>query len=68
LNGWRESEQFQGLCKDYDLALQILASLESRALPSDTERVREYHALVKDLERDVAEAIKVCRPGHGRPS
>jgi len=47
-------EQFQGLCEDYEFALETLAALERQNLPQDDERLCEYRALLNELERDLA--------------
>ena len=47
------NETFRDMCEEYGLAAGALELLEQRNLPQDVERLHEYRALIKQLERDL---------------
>ena len=47
------NETFRDMCEEYGLAVGALDLLEQRNLPQDVERMHEYRALIKQLERDL---------------
>ena len=47
------NETFRDMCEEYGLAVGALELLERRNLPQDVERMHEYRALIKQLERDL---------------
>ena len=46
-------ETFREMCEAYGLAVETLNILEQRNRPQDVERVYEYRALIKQLEKDL---------------
>ncbi len=46
------SEPFQSLCEDYELAVDTLRDLEQKNQPQDAERIVEYRRLIADLKRE----------------
>jgi hypothetical protein len=51
------SDAFRTVCEDYSMAVEALKGLEIRNHPMDLERILEYRALIRDLERDLREAL-----------
>ena len=46
-------EGFRSMCHDYGLAVETLDVLERRNHPFDVEKMYEYRAFIKELERDL---------------
>ena len=46
-------DEFRSMCADYGMAVETLDLLERRNHPMDVERMIEYRALIKELERDL---------------
>ena len=46
-------ETFRDMCEEYGLAVEALDLLEHRNHPKDVERMHEYRALIKQMERDL---------------
>ena len=47
----KENEDFESLCSDYELCLEMLASLEKQAASKDLKE--EYLRLKEELEQEV---------------
>lgn len=59
-------EHFASICEDYGLATATLAALrEPPERRQDHAKIAEYALLVTDLEREVAEALRVNRDNGG---
>lgn len=58
------NETFHALCEEYGLATEALDLLELRNRPQDVEKMREYRALIKDLEKELK---AVLLASHGQP-
>lgn len=52
-------DAFRTICEDYGLALEALRGLEIRNQAMDLEKIVEYRGLIRDLEREIREAL--CR-------
>ena len=52
-----QNDAFRTICEDYGMALEALTRLEIRNHPLDLERILEYRVLIRDLERELREAI-----------
>ena len=50
-------ETFRDMCEEHGLAVGALDLLEQRKLPQDVDRMHEYRALIKQLERDLKEEL-----------
>jgi len=55
-----QSEVFRSLCEDHQLAVETLEGLMTRC-PADDKTIREYHALVKELEADIETILQRLR-------
>ena len=51
------NDAFRTICEDYGIALEALNRLEIRNHPLDLERILEYRALIRDLERELREEL-----------
>jgi hypothetical protein len=51
------NDAFRTICEDYGMALDALKSLEIRNHPLDLEKILEYRALIRDLERELREEL-----------
>lgn len=51
------NDAFRTICDDYGTALEALNGLEIRNHPTDLEKILEYRALVRDLERELREEL-----------
>jgi hypothetical protein len=47
------NQRFRSLCDDYGLTIEALEVLERRNHPMDVEKMAEYRALRRELERDL---------------
>lgn len=47
------NETFRSLCEDYGLASEALDLLEVMNRPQDVEKMHEYRAIKKDLQKDL---------------
>lgn len=52
-----QNDAFRTICEDYGMALEALRRLEVRNHPLDLEKILEYRALIRDLERELREEI-----------
>jgi hypothetical protein len=50
-------DAFRTICEDYGMALEALKGLEIRNHPMDLEKIVEYRALIRDLERELREEL-----------
>jgi hypothetical protein len=50
-------DAFRTICEDYGMALEALKGLEIRNHPVDLEKIVEYRALIRDLERELREEL-----------
>jgi hypothetical protein len=50
-------DAFRTICEDYGMALEALRRLELRNHPMDLEKILEYRALIRDLERELREEL-----------
>jgi len=55
------NDAFRTICEDYGIALEALKGLEIRNHPTDLEKIVEYRALIRDLEREIREALARIR-------
>lgn len=53
------NQRFRSLCDDYGMTIDTLDVLERRNHPKDVEKMVEYRALKKELERDLEHALLV---------
>jgi hypothetical protein len=51
------NDAFRTICEDYGMALEALNGLEVRNHPLDLEKILEYRALIRDLERELREVL-----------
>lgn len=51
------NDAFRAICEDYGMALEALKRLEIRNHPLDLEKILEYRALIRDLERELREEL-----------
>jgi len=51
------NDAFRAICEDYGMALEALNGLEIRNHPLDLEKILEYRALIRDLERELREEL-----------
>lgn len=51
------NDAFRTICEDYGIALEALKGLELRNHPTDLEKIVEYRALIRDLEREIRDAL-----------
>jgi hypothetical protein len=51
------NDAFRTICEDYGMALEALKRLEIRNHPLDLEKILEYRALIRDLERELREEL-----------
>jgi hypothetical protein len=47
------NETFRDMCEEYGLAVEALDLLEHRNHPQDVDRMHEYRAMIKQMERDL---------------
>lgn len=47
------NQRFRSLCDDYGMTIDTLDVLERRNHPADVEKMVEYRALRRELERDL---------------
>ena len=47
------NETFRSLCEDYGLASEALDLLEVMNRPQDVEKMYEYRAIIRDLQKDL---------------
>ena len=52
-----QNDAFRTICEDYGMALEALRRLEVRNHPLDLEKILEYRALIRDLERELRDEI-----------
>ena len=52
-----EDPEFRTLCEDYDACVNALRYWTQSEAPEAKTRVNEYHALVRDLEEEVTQAL-----------
>jgi hypothetical protein len=50
-------DAFRTICEDYGMALEALRGLEIRNHPLDLEKIVEYRALIRDLERELRDEL-----------
>lgn len=51
------NDAFRTICEDHGMALDALKRLEIRNHPLDLEKILEYRALIRDLERELREEL-----------
>lgn len=51
------NDAFRTICEDYGMALEALKGLEVRNHPLDLEKILEYRALIRDLERELRDEL-----------
>lgn len=56
------NEEFRTLCEDYGMAVEALDLLEIRNRPQDVEKMHEYRALIRDLEKELKYELLAARP------
>jgi len=52
------NETFRSLCEDYGLASEALDLLEVMNRPQDVEKMHEYRAIIKDLQKDLKHELQ----------
>jgi hypothetical protein len=55
------NDAFRTICEDYGMALEALKGLEVRNHPLDLEKIVEYRALIRDLEREIRDELSRTR-------
>ncbi|WP_395019826.1 hypothetical protein [Dongia sp.] len=51
------NDAFRTICEDFGMALEALRRLELRNHPMDLEKILEYRALIRDLERELRDEL-----------
>ena len=54
------NQRFRSLCDDYGMTIDALDILERRNHPADVEKMVEYRALRRELERDLEHELLAC--------
>jgi len=47
------NETFRSLCEEYGLAIEALDLLEAMNRPQDVEKMYEYRAIIRDLQKEL---------------
>ena len=54
--------EFLTLCEDYDACVDALRYWARSEKPEADTRVKEYHALVRELQEEIAQALAALEP------
>ena len=57
-----EDPEFRDICEEYDLCVNALQHWTNSKEPDAEIRVKEYRALVRELEEEVVEALTAPKP------
>ncbi len=57
-----EDPEFLSLCEDYDACVDALRYWARSEKPEADTRVKEYHTLVRELQEEIAQALKALEP------
>ncbi|MBT8364844.1 MAG: hypothetical protein KJP23_09070 [Deltaproteobacteria bacterium] len=57
-----EDPEFLDLCEDYDACVDALRYWGKSNEPEAETRVNEYRALVRELQEEIAQALKALEP------
>lgn len=52
-----QNQRFRSLCDDYGMTIETMDVLERRNHPADVEKMVEYRALRRALERDLEQEL-----------
>ena len=58
-----EDPEFPDLCEDYDACVNALRYWAKSKEPEANTRVDEYHTLVRELEKEITQALEALEPG-----
>ena len=57
-----EDLEFLTLCEDHDACVDALRYWANSEAPEAETRVNEYHTLVRELQEEIAQALKALEP------
>ena len=57
-----EDLEFLTLCEDHDACVDALRYWTNSEAPEAETRVNEYHTLVRELQEEIAQALKALEP------